>query len=404
MQQVSLSNGIRLIHKHTSSPVAHLGITIDAGSRDEMREENGIAHFIEHSVFKGTQKRNSAKILTRIDGVGGELNAFTTKEETAVFCTFLSNYYPRATELLADIVFNSVFPDKELEKEKSVVIEEINSYEDSPMELIFDEFENQVFGDTGLGRMILGTKESVNSFNSEKIRRFIDRNWTNDLIVISTVGNIDFERWVRLTEKYFAGVKPKKTERKRSENYVYKPLYREMRRDTYQSHIMLGIPAYNYKSEKKVAFSLLNNIIGSSAMNSALNMNIREKYGFTYLIESSFNAYSDNGIFQVYAGTEEKYIDKTIALIKQQLRRFADKKLSPAALQRAKRQLKGQLSVQNDYNREEMLAMGKSFLNYGRVQSMEETFSDIDSITSDDILQVAGEIFREEDFSALIYK
>ncbi|MBR1769256.1 MAG: insulinase family protein [Bacteroidales bacterium] len=255
MQQVSLSNGIRLIHKHTSSPVAHLGITIDAGSRDEMREENGIAHFIEHSVFKGTQKRNSAKILTRIDGVGGELNAFTTKEETAVFCTFLSNYYPRATELLADIVFNSVFPDKELEKEKSVVIEEINSYEDSPMELIFDEFENQVFGDTGLGRMILGTKESVNSFNSEKIRRFIDRNWTNDLIVISTVGNIDFERWVRLTEKYFAGVKPKKTERKRSENYVYKPLYREMRRDTYQSHIMLGIPAYNYKSEKKVAFS-----------------------------------------------------------------------------------------------------------------------------------------------------
>ena len=400
----TLYNGIRLIHKHTDSQVAHLGITIDVGSRDEERQENGMAHFIEHCIFKGTKKRSSSRILSRIDGVGGELNAYTTKEETAVFCTFLSKHYERATELLSDIIFNSVFPDKELDKEKSVIIEEINSYEDSPMELIYDEFESLVFGDTGLGRMILGTEKKVKSFSSSQVMDFIKKNWATNLIVISTVGDIKFEKWVRLIEKFFGYIPPRPINRQRKENYNYIPQHKELNRDTYQAHIMIGCPCYDYTSEKKVAFSLLNNVLGSSAMNSYLNMNVREKYGFTYLIESSYNAYSDNGIFQIYAGTDEQYIDKTLSLIKKGLQRFVDKRLTQSQIHKAKEQLKGQLSIQNDYNREEMLAIGKSLLNYNHVQSLEETFSDIDSISAEDILEVASEIFRIDNLSTIIYK
>lgn len=400
----TLYNGIRLIHKHTDSQVAHLGITIDVGSRDEERQENGMAHFIEHCIFKGTKKRSSSRILSRIDGVGGELNAYTTKEETAVFCTFLSKHYERATELLSDIIFNSVFPDKELDKEKSVIIEEINSYEDSPMELIYDEFESLVFGDTGLGRMILGTEKKVKSFSSSQVMDFIKKNWATNLIVISTVGDIKFEKWVRLIEKFFGYIPPKPINRQRKENYNYIPQHKELNRDTYQAHIMIGCPCYDYTSEKKVAFSLLNNVLGSSAMNSYLNMNVREKYGFTYLIESSYNAYSDSGIFQIYAGTDEQYIDKTLSLIKKGLQRFVDKRLTQSQIHKAKEQLKGQLSIQNDYNREEMLAIGKSLLNYNHVQSLEETFSDIDSISAEDILEVASEIFRIDNLSTIIYK
>ncbi|MBQ6754816.1 MAG: insulinase family protein [Bacteroidales bacterium] len=400
----TLYNGIRLIHKHTDSQVAHLGINIDVGSRDEERQENGMAHFIEHCIFKGTKKRSSSRILSRIDGVGGELNAYTTKEETAVFCTFLSKHYERATELLSDIIFNSVFPDKELDKEKSVIIEEINSYEDSPMELIYDEFESLVFGDTGLGRMILGTEKKVKSFSSSQVMDFIKKNWATNLIVISTVGDIKFEKWVRLIEKFFGYISPKPINRQRKENYNYIPQQKELNRDTYQAHIMIGCPCYDYTSEKKVAFSLLNNVLGSSAMNSYLNMNVREKYGFTYLIESSYNAYSDNGIFQIYAGTDEQYIDKTLSLIKKGLQRFVDKRLTQSQIHKAKEQLKGQLSIQNDYNREEMLAIGKSLLNYNHVQSLEETFSDIDSISAEDILEVASEIFRIDNLSTIIYK
>ncbi len=400
----TLSNGIRLIHKHTDSQVAHLGVTIDVGSRDESPEENGMAHFIEHCIFKGTERRSSSRILSRIDGVGGELNAYTTKEETSVFCTFLNKHYERAAELLSDIIFNSIFPDKELEKEKSVIIEEINSYEDSPMELIYDEFESLVFGNTGLGRMILGTEDKVKSFSSSQVIEFIKKNWATNLIVISTVGDIKFERWVRLIEKFFGQIPLKPLDRQRREKYNYIPQHKEFLRDTYQAHIMLGSPCYDYTSDKKVAFSLLNNILGSSAMNSCLNMNIREKYGFTYLIESSYNAYSDNGIFQIYAGTDEQYIDKTLSLIKKELQRKVDKRLTQSQIHKAKEQLKGQLSIQNDYNREEMLAIGKSLLNYNRVQSLEETFSDIDSISAEDILEVASEIFNLDNFSTIIYK
>jgi predicted Zn-dependent peptidase len=400
----TLNNGIRLVHRYTPSNVAHLGVTIDVGSRDEKPQENGIAHFIEHCIFKGTNKRHSYQILSRIDGVGGELNAYTTKEETCVYATFLNNYYERATELLSDIVFHSTFPDKELEKEKVVILDEINSYEDSPSDLIYDKFEEVIFGKTGLGRMILGQPKKVKEFTSKEVKDFMDKNYFTNLISISTVGNIDFDKWVHLVEKYFCVEKKTIEHRKRHRTYNYKPKHIEENRDTYQAHLMLGNIAYSYKDDKKVAFSLLNNILGSNAMNSALNMHIRERYGFTYALESNYTAYCDSGIFQIYAGTDEKYIDKTKELIIKELMRFVNKRMTQSYLSRSKEQLKGQIAIQYDSNQNEMLSIGKSLLNYNKVETLNDTFKDIDEVTAVDILQVASEIFIPEKLSTIIYK
>ncbi|MBQ7984113.1 MAG: insulinase family protein [Bacteroidales bacterium] len=399
----TLANGIRIIHKYTDSPVAHLGITIDAGSRDEKPYENGIAHFIEHCIFKGTTTKPYYRILSRIDGVGGELNAYTTKEETVVYATFLTSYYERAAELLCDITFNSIFPEKELEKEKSVVIDEINSYEDSPSELIYDEFEQLVFGRTGLGRMILGTQDKVSGFNGAMIRDFIQRNWFTDRMVISTVGNIDFDKFVRLVQRYFSKVPAKLSADKRRTTYHYYPKHAVKNRDTYQAHVMIGNICYSYRNNKYIAFSLLNNILGSNAMNSVLNMHIREKYGNTYAIESSYTAYRDSGIFQVYAGCETHFADRITQLIVKELETFANKRITQSLLTRGKQQLKGQLAIQYDSNQNEMLSIGKALLNFDKAATIEETFRQIDEVSATDISEVAGEIFVADKLSSIIY-
>lgn len=400
----TLANGLRIVYKYDSSQVSHLGITIDAGSRDEKSYENGIAHFIEHCIFKGTTKKPYYRILSRIDGVGGELNAYTTKEETVVYATFISCYYERAVELLSDIIFNSVFPSKEIEKEKTVVIDEINSYEDSPSELIYDDFEQLVFGRTGLGRMILGTENKVKSFSAVMIKDFIARNWFSNKMVISTVGNMPFDKFVRLIEKYFSSVPTKTTQKKRHATYRYTPKHIEKKRDTYQAHIMIGNICYSYRNDKRVAFTLLNNILGSNAMNSYLNMHIRERYGNTYAIESSYTAYQDSGIFQIYVGCEEYFVERIIDLIIKELDSFRIKRLTQSSLTRGKQQLKGQLAIQYDSNQNEMLSIGKALLNYGRVSSLEENFEDIDNVTAKDILVVANEIFVKEKLSSIIYR
>lgn len=400
----TLPNGIRLVHKYVNSAVSHLGVTIDAGSRDETIKENGIAHFIEHCIFKGTKTRPYYRILSRIDGVGGELNAYTTKEEMVVYATFLNQYYDRAAELLCDIVFHSIFPEKELEKEKSVVIDEINSYEDSPSELIYDNFEQLVFGSTGLGRMILGDAKRVQSFDSQMMLNFISSHWFTNRMVISTVGNINFDKWVRLIEKYFAKVHQRLTNKHRHGKYAYKPQHIEEDRNTYQAHVMVGNICYSYRNSKRVAFSLLNNILGSSAMNSALNMHIRERYGNTYTIESTYTAYQDSGIFQVYAGCEEHFAHKVYDLIVKELLFFSNKRLTQSSLARGKQQLKGQLAIQFDSNQNEMLSIGKSLLNYKRVATLEDTFKEIDKVTIDDIQTTAKEIFIPEQLSSIIYR
>ena len=398
-----LRNGIRIIHRYSSSPVSHCGITINVGSRDESESENGIAHFIEHSIFKGTYKRKAFQILNRIDGVGGELNAFTTKEETCIYGCFLDSYGERFLELLSDIVFNSTFPEKEIAKEKVVVIDEINSYQDTPSELIYDEFEKQLFGNHPLGRLILGTPDNVNSFTSEGIKAFIDKNYSTDQMVISIVSSIDCDKWFRLAEKYF-GIYEKKTNKKQREKAVMLPAITNIYdRDTYQSHAVIGTTAYGYKDEKKAAFSLLNNMLGGYAMNSYLNMHIREKYGFTYTIESNYVAYSDVGVFSIYAGTDKKYMDKTLRLINKELEKFTQNPLAEKTLQKFKQQMKGQLAITCDSNQNEMLSIGKMLLNFGKVDTLQDTYKTIDEISSKEILEVAQEIFIPQNLSIIQY-
>jgi predicted Zn-dependent peptidase len=399
----TLKNGIRLVHRSTLSEVSHCAITINVGQRDEKDDENGIAHFIEHCIFKGTKKRKFFHILNSIDGVGGELNAFTTKEETCIYATFLNRYYPKVLDLFSDIVFNSCFPQKELDKEKLVVLDEINSYEDTPSELIYDDFDNLVFDNHPLGKYILGSKKSVESFNSDKLKDFVKRNYKTSSMVISTIGSIDFSKWVLLCEKFFGDIITDNTPIRRRNFKGYSPKDKIIKRDTSQVHLILGNIAFGYKSKYRIPFSLLNNIVGGGAMNSRLNMHIREKYGFTYCLESSYTSYFDTGLFTVYAATDKEKIDKTLKLIEDELDVFCNKTISPSALKKAKEQLIGQLFIQYENNQNEVISMGKSILNYDRIDSLKTTQKVIEQISEKDIKEVAQKVFQKDMYSYLRY-
>jgi predicted Zn-dependent peptidase len=399
----TLKNGIRLIHQRTDSAVGHLGVLINTGSRDEAEEEHGLAHFIEHSVFKGTKKRRAYHVLSRIEDVGGELNAYTTKEETTLYSTFLSQDYERAAELLSDILFNSVYPQKEINREKEVIAEEINSYKDSPSDLIFDEFEELVFDGHPIARNILGTSENINKFNRESILRFIEKNYHTDQMVVSSVGNMKFDKLVKCIEKYFGNAEPKlrTNGRKPFENYV--PGTRTEEKDTFQTHCVLGNIAYDVKHPGRIVMVLLNNIIGGPAMNSRLNLALRERRGMAYNIESGYTAYTDTGLFNVYFGTDKENYEKALTLVKKEFKMLRDSKLGGVQLSKAKKQLLGQIAVSTESHDDLMLAIGKSYLLYNQVDPLSEVFRKIEAITSENLLEVANEILDESKMSILVY-
>jgi len=399
----TLNNGIRLIHKPTDSPVAHLGIIINAGSRDEKPEEHGLAHFIEHSVFKGTQTRKAFHILSRIEDVGGELNAYTTKEETALFSTFLAEFYDRTAELLSDILFNSSYPEKEINREKEVILEEINSYKDSPSELIFDEFEELVFDGHPIARNILGTKENLIVLNRNSIISFIENNYHTDQMVISSVGKIPFASLVKLIEKYFGGVaeKIRVKGRQRFENYI--PLTRVIEKNTFQSHCVLGNIAYDILHPRRIVMVLLNNIVGGQAMNSRLNMALRERKGMAYNIESGYTAYSDTGLFNVYFGTDRDNLKKATDLIMKEFKLLREKKLGVMQLTRARRQLMGQIAISTENHEDMMLTIGKSYMLFNKVETVNEIFKKIEKIDHSDLLEVANEVLSADRLSRLVY-
>ena len=400
----TLPNGIRLIHKHTDSPVGHLGILINTGSRDEEAEEHGLAHFIEHSVFKGTSKRKAFHILSRIEDVGGELNAYTTKEETTLYSTFLAEFYERTAELLSDILFNSTYPEKELKREKEVVLEEINSYKDSPSELIFDEFEELIFDGHPIARNILGNPVNLAAFNRDSILRFIGNNYHTDQMVISSVGKIDFGALIKLIEKYFglAETKLRINGRKRFENYI--PGVRMAEKDTFQSHCVLGNIAYDVMHPKRIAMVLLNNIIGGQAMNSRLNMALRERKGMAYNIESGYTAYTDTGLFNVYFGTDHENLEKAISLVYKEFKLLREKKLGVLQLSKAQKQLMGQIAISTENREDLMLTIGKSYLLFNKVDTVQTIFKKIEAITPLDLLDVANEILVESQMSRLVYR
>lgn len=404
MQTFVLKNGIRLIHQETSSPVSHFGVIINAGSRDEEAEEQGMAHFIEHVIFKGTNTRKSFHILSRIEDVGGELNAYTTKEETAVYATFLSEYYQRSMELISDILINSTFPAKELEREKEVIVEEINSYKDSPSELIFDEFEEILFDGHPIARNILGTPELLKTFNKNSILKFIDENYDTDQMVLSSVGNLPMAKLIRLAEKYFGQIPEKIRTKKRLSEYLYRPEKRVVQKDTYQAHCIIGNIAPDLFSPRRMQMVLLNNILGGPSMNSRLNMVLRERNGMAYNVESNYTGYFDTGEFSVYFGTDKENLDQAMWLVERELSLMKEKPMGIIQLSRAKKQLIGQLAIAAESHEDLMLSIGKSYLFFDKVDTLEIVFKKIEEITSREIQDIANEIFDESKNSILIYQ
>ncbi|MBP5189577.1 MAG: insulinase family protein [Bacteroidales bacterium] len=403
-QYHTLNNGIRIVFRQNNSKVTHSGIYINVGSRDERGRNEGIAHFIEHTVFKGTEHRRSYHILNRIDGVGGELNAFTTKEETCLYASSLSIHLERCLELFSDIIFHSTFPEKEIENEKDVVLEEIKSYKDSPADLIYDDFEQLVFDGHPLAHNILGTPHNVKHFTSQGLLDFLQSNYTTDRMVISVVGCADFRRVVRMCEKYFGDYERRNSAVDRKQAPQYRHFNSTMNRRTHQMHIMVGGRAPDTFDERKVAFSLLNNIMGGPAMNSRLNVAIREKHGFCYTIESQYTPFSDAGLFYIYAGIEADAREHYLELLHRELRRLVETPLSDSQIRNAKQQFVGQMAINNESALNEMQAIGKSYLTYDRVDTLEEMQRDIEAVTAAELRDIAAELFNPENLSCLIYK
>jgi len=400
----TLDNGIRLVHHRIPNLVAHCGIIINVGSRDESEKEHGIAHFIEHMLFKGTTKRKAYHILSRLEDVGGELNAYTTKEETAIHASFLKDDYERAVELISDITFNSVFPEKEIEKEKDVVMEEINSYLDNPSELIFDDFEELIFTGQPIGRNILGSPESVKSYSKKTITGFISDNFNTEEMVFCSVGNISDEKILKLFKSYFSGITTKNRKTRAGMKWEYKPGIETKNMDTFQSHCIIGNTAYDLKDERRMGLFLLNNILGGQGLNSRLNLSLREKKGLAYNIESGYNPYFDTGIFSIYFGTDSHNLNKSIAVVMSELKRLRSSKLGSIQLSKAKNQIKGYLARGYENHENLMLSLGKSLLVFNKIDTIEDICKKIDEITSEQLLEISNEIFEPEKLSTLIYK
>jgi predicted Zn-dependent peptidase len=400
----TLDNGIRLIHHKTTGLVAHCGLIINTGSRDETESEHGIAHFIEHVLFKGTKKRKAYHILSRLEDVGGELNAYTTKEETAIHASFLKEDYERAIELISDITFNSVFPEKEIEKEKDVVIEEINSYLDNPAELIFDDFEELIFSNQPIGRNILGTPESVKLFSQNSIHNFISNNYDTRQMVFCSVGNISNDKILKLFTSNFGNIVTNSRKIRFNKTWIYKPASVSKKKRTFQNHCIMGNLAYDLKDKRRMGMFLLNNILGGQGLNSRLNLSLREKNGLAYNVESSYNPYYDTGIFSIYFGTDKQYLNKSISIANEELKKLRTTKLGAIQLSKAKNQIKGYLVRGYENHESLMLSLGKSLLVFNKIETIEEICKKIDNVSSSELLETANDIFEPGKMSTLIYK
>ncbi len=396
-------NGIRLIHKPDTSSVSYCGMIVNAGTRDEALEESGMAHFVEHLLFKGTKKRRAWHILNRLDALGGELNAYTTKEETVVNAAVLSDYYEQAMELVADVVFHSTFPENELKKEKEVVLDEIRSYQDSPSELIFDDFETLVFGGNSFGRHILGEKKYIKTFSSEKAHSFVNRCYNTDEMVFFSLGNVDFKKIVRWGEKYLAQIPASPRNFERTQPAVYNPVQKTSKKNTFQAHFIAGNRAFSLGSEHKVALHLFNNILGGTSMNSRLNLSLRERNGLVYSVDSIYTPYSDTGVFAVYFGCDKKNLERCISLMNKELKMLREQKLTALHLTKARKQLLGQLAVMSEHKENLALSMGKSFLHFNRFEGLDVMYQKLEQVTPENILDIANEITEEKNLTTLIY-
>ncbi len=398
------SNGLRMIHQPLDSRVSYCGFAIDAGTRDEFPSEYGMAHFVEHMLFKGTRKRKAGHILNRMENVGGELNAYTTKEETFIYCVFLEEDLERAIELLTDLVFHSLFPEREIEKERNVILDEINSYRDNPSELIFDDFENLLFEGHEIGHNILGDENTLQSFTGNSFREFHSKFYIPSNIIFFSAGKSPFSKIRRLTEKYTSLIAPQSIPRTRKKPSFFTAKQLDETKELYQTHVLMGTQAYESGNKNSMGLYLLNNILGGPGMNSRLNLILREKYGLVYNVESNLISYTDTGIFSIYFGCEEKQAEKCINLVNKELKLIRDNKLSDSKITAAKKQLKGQLGIARDNRESVCLSMGKNFLHYNKFNSLQTIYEKIDRTTPSLLLEIANEIITPNRLSQIIYR
>lgn len=446
----TLDNGLRIIHLPSDSKVVYCGYQINAGTRNEEPGEEGLAHFCEHVTFKGTERRKAWHILNCLESVGGDLNAYTNKEGTVYYSAILKEHIARAVDLLTDIVFHSVYPQAEIDKEVEVICDEIESYNDSPAELIYDEFENIIFKGSPLGHNILGTAEQVRSFKTEDALRFTRKLYRPDNAIFFAYGDIDFKKLVKLIRKALADDDSGKvaenaansvgklaeeklpqisqitqisgdensitTEKSVSsvksvgpENYpsVWKEIAGQtivMQKNTHQAHVMIGTRAYDVSDSRRMPLYLLNNMLGGPGMNAKLNLALREHNGLVYTVESTMVAYGDTGIWSIYFGCDEHDVKRCLRLVRKELDKFMQKPLSEAQLKAAKKQIKGQVGVACDNRENFALDFGKSFLHYGWEKNVDRLYKQVDEITAEQIQAVAQELFDKDRLTTLIFR
>ena len=446
----TLDNGLRIIHLPSDSKVVYCGYQINAGTRNEEPGEEGLAHFCEHVTFKGTERRKAWHILNCLESVGGDLNAYTNKEGTVYYSAILKEHIARAVDLLTDIVFHSVYPQAEIDKEVEVICDEIESYNDSPAELIYDEFENIIFKGSPLGHNILGTAEQVRSFKTEDALRFTRKLYRPDNAIFFAYGDIDFKKLVKLIRKALADDDSGKvaenaansvgklaeeklpqisqmTQISGDENSItteksvssvksvgpekYPSVGKEiagqtivMQKNTHQAHVMIGTRAYDVNDSRRMPLYLLNNMLGGPGMNAKLNLALREHNGLVYTVESTMVAYGDTGIWSIYFGCDEHDVKRCLRLVRKELDKFMQKPLSEAQLKAAKKQIKGQVGVACDNHENFALDFGKSFLHYGWEKNVDRLYEQVDEITTEQIQAVAQELFDKDRLTTLIFK
>ena len=416
----TLDNGLRIIHLPSDSKVVYCGYQINAGTRNEEPGEEGLAHFCEHVTFKGTERRKAWHILNCLESVGGDLNAYTNKEGTVYYSAILKEHIARAVDLLTDIVFHSVYPQAEIDKEVEVICDEIESYNDSPAELIYDEFENIIFKGSPLGHNILGTAEQVRSFKTEDALRFTRKLYRPDNAIFFAYGDIDFKKLVRLLKKSFLSeerrVKSEKfnsPEAQAQFNIQHSTFNTQhsfegqtivMQKNTHQAHVMIGTRAYDVNDSRRMPLYLLNNMLGGPGMNAKLNLALREHNGLVYTVESTMVAYGDTGVWSIYFGCDEHDVKRCLRLVRKELDKFMQKPLSEAQLKAAKKQIKGQIGVACDNRENFALDFGKSFLHYGWEKNVDRLYEQVDEITAEQIQTVAKELFDKDRLTTLIFK
>jgi predicted Zn-dependent peptidase len=397
-------NGIRLVHRPNRSEVAHFGLIVHTGTRDELPDEHGLAHFMEHMFFKGTRKRSAYQIISRLEDVGGEVNAYTSKEETALYASFLKLDYLRAIELIQDIFFHSSFPEKERKKEAEVILNEIQSYDDSPSELIFDRAEELLFPDHSIGRNILGSEESLTRFQNGELDKFQLENYSTEEIVLTCTGNIHFERIRYAAEKYFSEIPLKTRQRERTCPMASREGKLVEKRNTYQKHCILAGQAYALPDQKRLQLYLLNNILGGPGMNSLLNLALRERRGYSYSAESHYTPYTDTGVLMIYFSCDPDRFQKCMQVTRDETKKLRTKLITESRLNHARKQLIGQLAISYESNEHMMLTTGKRMLVFNHVDSLDTIRKKLDQISAHQLRESANEVLSPENLNILIFE